>query len=179
MIDLQGIFGKLLQFFEASPIGTRAEFEAGVVAAGVATAGEVALFVDRFLSIGDGMGLIPTADFDALMAKAAAVGLAKARSGARAIYDRLLQLVDFRIADIRAKLDALRAALAAVTAELPLVATGRAWIAANAPGSAALKAAVLKALDLGTQAMTGSQASLTRLIAEYEERIRQLGGEPT
>ena len=65
-----------------------------------------------------------------------------------------------------------------VTAELPLVATGRAWIATNAPGGAALKAAVLKALDLGAQAMTGSQASLTRLIADYEERIRQLGGEP-
>jgi len=179
MIDLQGIFGKLLQFFEASPIGTRAEFEAGVVTAGVATAGEVALFVDRFLDVGDWMGLIPSDDFDALMAKAAAVGLAKARSGARAIYDRLVQLVDFRIADLQTKLDDVRGLLAAVTAELPLVATGRAWIATNALGGAALRAAVLKAVDLGYAEMVADKAGLTKLVAEYEARIVELGGTPT
>jgi len=179
MIDLQGIFDRLLQFFEASPAGTRAEFEAGVVGSGIATAAEVALFVDRFLAIGDGMGLIPTADFDALMVKAAAVGLAKARSGARAIYDRLLQLADFRIADLQTKLDDVRGLLAAVTAELPLVATGRAWIAINAPGGAALKAAVLHAIDLGAADLTANKAAFERLIARYEDQIRQLGGEPT
>ena len=179
MIDLQGIFGKLLAFFETSPTGTRAEFEAGVVGSGVATAAEVALFVDHFLRIGDEMGLIGSADFDALMAKAATVGLAKARSGARAIYDRLTQLVDFRIAELQAQLDQVRALLAAVTVELPLIATGRAWIAINAPGGAALKAAVLHAIDLGAADLTANKAAFERLIARYEEQIRQLGGEPT
>ena len=179
MIDLQGIFGKLLAFFGASPTGTRAEFEAGVVGAGIATAAEVALFADRFLAIGDDMGLIASANFDALMTKAAAVGLAKAGSGARAIYDRMLQLVDFRIADLQAKLDQVRAALVAVSAELPLIVTGRAWIAINAPGGAALKAAVLHAIDLGAADLTANKAAFERLIARYEDQIRQLGGEPT
>jgi uncharacterized small protein (DUF1192 family) len=179
MIDLQGIFERLLAFFEASPTGTRAEFEAGVVTAGAATAGEAALFVDRFLEVGDWMGLIAADDFDALMAKAAAVGLEKARNGARAIYDRLVLLVDFRIFELQERLDALRPMLARIAADLPLIATGRAWIAANAPGTAEMKAAVLLSIDLGVQNLQSSKASYADAIARLEAQITALGGTPT
>jgi hypothetical protein len=177
MINLQGIFARLLAFFETSPTGARAEFEAGVVAAEIATAGEAALFVDRFLEIGDWMGLLPSADFDSLMAKAAAVGLEKARNGALAIYDRLVLLVDFRLYEFQDRLDQYQALVTEIDVELPLIATGRAWIVANAPGTAALKAAVLKALDLGVAELTSRRAAVVAEIVRLEDQISRLGGE--
>jgi len=178
MIDLQGIFGKLLGFFEASPTGTRAEFEAGVVVAGVATAGEVAVFVDRFLDIGDWMGLIPSDNFDALMAKAAAVGLAKARNGARAIYDRLVKLVDFRIYAFQDKLDQLRPLLSELTVTINRATTGRAWLVANGPAGD-VKTATLAAIDEGLVALTARKQTTAQVISELEAQIVALGGTPT
>jgi hypothetical protein len=178
MINLQGIFERLVAFFETSPAGTRTEFEAAVVASGVATAGEVALFVDRFLDVADWMGLIAADSWDALMTKAAAVGIAKARNGARAVYDWMLLLVDFRLFELQDRLDQLQAVVAQIDVELPLIATGRAWIVANAPGTDALKAAVLKALDLGTAELSSDRAGCLLLISQLEDQIRRLGGEP-
>jgi hypothetical protein len=178
VIDLQGIFESLIEFFEAAPNGTRSGFTTAVVNLGIASQAEVDLFLDRFLAIGEWMGYLADDDFAVMMAKRREIGLTKATNGARAIYDRLLDLVDFRLYELQDRLTSHRAALAAIAAKLPLIATARAWIAANAPGTAAMKAATLEALDLGVAKMTSDVEALGRLIAQIEDQIRQLGGEP-
>ncbi len=179
MIDVQGIFEGLIEFFEVAPNGSRNQFVNALVSHDIATADDANFWIDKFLEIGDGMGLIASADFDVLMAKRRDVGLAKATNGARAIYDKLVQLVDFQIQELQDKLDLARQGLVDVEAKIPLVAAGRTWIVANAPGSAAQKAAVLEALDSGASSMEATRVLLERLVTKLEEKIENLGGVPT
>ena len=179
MIDLTGIFQGLLEFFEVLPNGTRNQFVNALVAREIATVDEANLWIDKFLGIGEGMALIGAADFDVLMAKARDAGLERASNGARAIFDKLVQLVDFRIQELQGRLDSLRLLLAGIEVQIPLVAQGRIWIEANAPGSVELKAAVLAAIDTGATWLENDQHNLEHLIEQAEIRIEGMGGTPT
>jgi hypothetical protein len=178
VIDLQGILQGLLQFFDQAPNGSRAQFVNAVDANGIATPAETDRFLDVFLAIAEEMALIDSADFDVMMARRRAVGIARATRSATTIYGELVRRAEFRIEELQSRLDILRQFLADLEAKLPLIATARVWIEANAPGSQAQKDATLEALDAGVQTMEATQLAVTRMIGEVEEQIRQLGGEP-
>ncbi len=174
MIDLQGIFRGLLDFFEQAPTGTRTQFINALESRGIATAAAGELFVDYFLDIAADMALISDADFDVLMTRVQTVGLAKATSAGRAVFARLKDLAAYRVDRLQTRVDIFQALKDELETKLPLIATGRAWVEANAPGSAALKAAVLQAIDIGVLRLTAVAEAAEEEIQRLEEQIQRL-----
>lgn len=178
MIDIQGIYGALIELFGTAPNATRAQFITAVEDRGIATPTETNRFLDKFLEIGAGMGLIASADFDVLTAKVREVGLDRATNGSRVIYDKLIAFVGFKIDELQDQLDAMRAALAETEDDLSRVDSIRTWINNNAPGSSETKTTALRTFDLGKDTLLSRQSIFTVKIVEWEDKIRELGGEP-
>jgi len=175
-MNLQGIFDGLLTFFEVAPNGTEAQFINALKANELATQEEAELFLLHFLDIGEDIGLLATADFAVMMAKRRDVGLERASNGARAIYDRLIELAAFRVALLQERLVLITALLEDYEAKLPMVATSRVWIENNSPASQAVTDATLEALDLGVLRFEALVAQLTRQVGYLTEQIEGLGG---
>ena len=177
MIDLQGIFDGLLQFFDKAQNGDREQFITAIVDREIATEGETNVFLNHFLALGVSLAMLNSADFDVLMAKRRAVGLDTAIRAARVIRGKLAEVVEFKIAQLQIGLDQANDYIVLRTTTLANVATARAWIDTNAP--AVLKADTLETLDAGTFKVRGQLAAAQRIAAEKTEEIIKLGGVPT
>jgi hypothetical protein len=176
MINIQGIFEGLIQFFTSAPSGRRNQFVDVAVSNGIDTAANINLWLDHFLQIGDEMGMFASADFDVMMTKRRDVGLERATNGARAIYDTLVELATFTVEQLQLQITALEAFVTEEETRVVNATFGRVWIEANAPGSAALKADTLRAVDFGLQMMGNAIEGANSAIAQLQERIIRLGG---
>jgi hypothetical protein len=176
-VNIQGIFDGLLEAFALPSAPTLQQFVTSIEQRGIASQDEANAYVTHFLRGAVSLTMLDQgATFDDLMTRARAVELENAVRAARRVHAEVMEFVDYKIEQLQVEHGAVQATLTTAQRVLDNAVVARAWIEANAPGSAQTKADTLLVMDAGVNVQTGFRDIAQRRLDELQIQIERLGG---
>jgi len=175
MIDLDGIFGALVEQWDTTPSATRSQFTGAVESRGIATQVEAELYVSHFLARAVELALLDTGDWINLQGRVQAVGLERATEAGRKIHNDLRERAPFRIDRLTVLVAAHDTAILELDRLKANAEIGRTEIESRFPPNG-LRDDTLAVLGRGINQIDGSRPVLVRRRAKFADELATLEG---